>query len=101
MQTEKLGQLAVIGIVVGILLHVCAAYAILGGSDEPPRLAPVRQETVAAQQQTPVPSVLPDRRDCNAIRNTEYRSAAERQWFLANCTGSFVLPTAGYSFAPA
>ena len=29
--------------------------------------------------------LLPDRVDCGAIRGSDYRSATERQWFLANC----------------
>lgn len=33
-----------------------------------------------------------DRSDCNEIRGTAYRSAAEREFFLANCTGSVTAP---------
>jgi hypothetical protein len=29
-----------------------------------------------------------DRTDCNQIRGTPYRSDAERQWYIANCSGS-------------
>jgi predicted secreted Zn-dependent protease len=42
---------------------------------------------------------LPDRADCAAIRASDYRSEAERRWFLANCV-SAALPTAGPSGAP-
>ena len=33
----------------------------------------------------PVPTKLPDRNDCDAMRGTDYRSPTEREWFLANC----------------
>ncbi len=37
---------------------------------------------------TPSPPVdQTNRADCDAIRGTPYRSAAERDWFLANCLG--------------
>jgi len=31
------------------------------------------------------PTPLPDRTNCAEIKGTEYRSAAEREWYLANC----------------
>ena len=34
------------------------------------------------------PTALPDRTNCNDIRGTDYRSATERQFFLANCVTS-------------
>ena len=87
----KLPQAAIVGFAVGILFHACVVFAVLddgssaGGSgssgDEP------RQE-VTVPSVTPTPDPRADRTDCNAIRQTgDYRSEAERQWFLANCTG--------------
>lgn len=34
---------------------------------------------------SPTPEPPPDRRDCNKISGTAYRSSTEREWFLANC----------------
>jgi hypothetical protein len=86
-QSLKLHQIAIIGVIVGVSLHVCAAYALLGtggGSDDgrPPETVP------PAAQRTPTPGPLPDRQSCAEIRNTEYRSDTERQWFLRNCAGA-------------
>lgn len=92
MQSLKLGQIAAVGVVVGVFLHVCVVYAILDDGGNGPPSIPPGQSTAVAQQQTPgVPTRLPDRTDCAAIRNTEYRSDAERRWFLANCTGALKL----------
>ena len=42
-----------------------------------------------AQAVTPTvaapPSPLPDRTTCEGIKGTDYRSAAEREWYLAHC----------------
>lgn len=53
---------------------------------------------VASPAATPtaVPTPLPDRTSCDAIRGSDYRSPAERDWFLANC-----LPAAEASGLPA
>lgn len=37
-------------------------------------------------------TTLPDRNDCAAIRGTDYRSQAERDWFLSNCETPFAPP---------
>ena len=37
---------------------------------------------------------MPDRLDCAAIRGTDYRSPAEREWFLANCLPPTLAPPA-------
>lgn len=41
-----------------------------------------RQGQLAA---TATPTPLPDRESCEEIRGSEYRSEAERGWYLANC----------------
>jgi len=82
---------------------VAAAYGFGTGGDNDsasavPTVTATRQ--VVAQAATPTavrtvaptpaatPTVLADRTDCAAIRGTDYRSAAERDWFNKNCTGS-------------
>jgi hypothetical protein len=35
----------------------------------------------------PAPPIVQNRQDCNQIRGTQYRSDAERNWYLANCSG--------------
>lgn len=80
-------RIALAAFAVGVFLQVCIVYAVLddgggGSASSPPQRPTVGQTPRAA---TPVSTALADRRDCNAIRNTDYRSDAERQWFIANC----------------
>ena len=82
----QLWQIAVIATLLGIVIHGCIFFAVIedgdGGSLESlPTVAPTVARPAAA---TSVPA-LADRTNCNEIRNTEYRSETERQWFLANC----------------
>ncbi len=50
--------------------------------------------TATSLPQTPVATATavateePNRKDCSAISGTAYESGAERDWYLANCTGS-------------
>lgn len=88
----ELRQVAVVAFVIGVLLHLCVAYAVLdGGSSQakPIRSAPITQTPTPSTSQkiTPSPTPLTDRTSCDAIRGTDYRSANERQWFLSNCSG--------------
>lgn len=46
---------------------------------------------------SPTPKPPPDRRDCDKISGTAYRSSTEREWFLANC----LEPTPAEAGAPA
>lgn len=50
----------------------------------------------AAPRDTPTqalpPTILLDRRDCDEMRGTAYRSPSERTWFLANCVTSVAPP---------
>jgi predicted secreted Zn-dependent protease len=47
--------------------------------------SPTPQATVAAATAVPAPTSLPDRTSCAEIRDTPYRSDAERAFFLTNC----------------
>jgi hypothetical protein len=92
---------AIAAFVVGVLIHACVFSAVLdsGGSattrSDPVRIStavvaatPARSASLPASSPTPRATVVPgDRSNCADIRNTEYRSPTERQWFLENCTG--------------
>jgi len=86
---------AVIAFIAGVTLWGGVACLMLaGGGDDgkgvrPSVSTPRATPTAAAGTSTP----LPDRRTCSEIRGTEYRSAAERQWYLDNCTGPALAPT--------
>jgi hypothetical protein len=86
-----------------LALGLGLTFAMAGGGDNKPAkptdqsrvlvLARTAQPTATLSPQpnptaSPTPR-LPDRTDCNAIRGTDYRSEAERQWFLTNCVSSF------------
>ena len=76
--------------IVGIVLHVCVLYAVLGdggGGDRKPT-SPSRAPAGGAPPivVAATPTRTADRTSCDAIRGTEYRSEAERRWFLGNCS---------------
>lgn len=85
----KLPQAAIVGFAIGIFFHACVVFAVLDdGSGGGSSAGGSPREEVTIPQATATPSPLADRTDCNAIRTTgDYRSEAERQWFLRNCTG--------------
>ncbi len=97
----KLPQIAALGFVVGIVFHACVIFAILddgsgtsgansGNTSGGTTVESTNEATIdATGVPTRVPTISPtgDRNDCNAIRGTDYRSAAERQWFIQNCSG--------------
>ena len=63
-----------------------------GGGDDartvqiiPPASTLVPTLPMDTPTQAPRPTVLLDRRDCNEVRGTDYRSPSERTWFLDNC----------------
>ena len=60
--------------------------------DAAPTLTPVitatTQAAATSATPTPVATEEPNRKDCSAIKGTAYESGAERDWYLANCTGS-------------
>jgi hypothetical protein len=101
-------QLVAVGLIVGILGAGGVALALSGGSDKPaaqavvqPTSEPTRfidaAPTSVPPTSTPLPPTqpppppppteIPVRTDCAAIRATGYNSDAERNYFLANCTG--------------
>ena len=76
--------------IVGVFLHVCLLYAVLGdggaGGGRPastsrPSSGGAPPIVVAATPTRPL-----DRTNCDAIRGTDYRSEAERRWYLSNCS---------------
>jgi hypothetical protein len=78
-------RIALGAFVVGILLHVCVVYAVLDDGGKQSRSAaprPISSTPVAAAATATRPN---DRTNCDAIRGSDYRSEAERQWFLTNC----------------
>jgi hypothetical protein len=92
----KLPQIAIVGFLIGIFFHACVVFAILDDGSGSKATTPSGAETTTEQQVeddvTTQPTVIPtldpkaDRKDCNAIRaDPNYRSEAERQWFLTNC----------------
>jgi hypothetical protein len=79
----NLRQVAAVAFIVGVLLHACVAVAVLdsggGNGSSGPR-------TITSGPATPpTRTPLADRTDCAAIRGTDYRSEAERRWFISNC----------------
>jgi hypothetical protein len=76
--------------VFGVAVHGWVAMSILdaGGtaesSDAPIAATSVVEEATPTPQ--PTTQALPDRTNCDEIRGTQYRSVAEREFFLANCT---------------
>jgi hypothetical protein len=82
--------IAMVAFVFGVLLNGYIALSVLdsdssaatSGSDDP-IIVPSNPTAEPTATTTP----LPDRTDCEEIRGTDYHSAAEREFFLANCTG--------------
>ena len=101
MNGTNLLVIGVVAFIFGVALHVYVVKSVLdsGGSNNnggPSAGQPVVVSTatsvpgVAAATVTPtVAAALPDRTSCDEIRGTDYRSPAEREFFLANC----ILPT--------
>jgi hypothetical protein len=82
---SNIAAIAIIGFMAGLLLWLGAACLVLGSGDgDGSGLTPPTISTPPAA--TAAPTSPPDRTNCDEIRNTEYRSDAERQWFLANCS---------------
>jgi LPXTG-site transpeptidase (sortase) family protein len=88
--------------VIAFLATIGVTVAFQSDSEEPgpelsqaaavvPTLAVEVQTAVPIATATPEPepteAVPADRTDCAEIAGTDYRSPAEREWYLANCTG--------------
>jgi hypothetical protein len=76
-------QLAGFGFLIGVLLHACIALAVL---DDGTSSVDAPSRTTITTTPQPTATVVADRTSCEEIRGTDYRSNAERQWFIANCT---------------
>ena len=76
-------QLAIVGFLIGVLLHACFALAVLddgeSSADTP------SQRNIVTPVAAPTATVVADRTSCAEIRGTDYRSESERQWFITNC----------------
>ncbi|HXH20514.1 MAG TPA: hypothetical protein VNN10_00680 [Dehalococcoidia bacterium] len=85
-QAPNVATVAVLGFMAGLVLWVGGACLVLGsGGDDTGRpLTPRNISTAPAAR--PTATTLPNRTNCAEIRGTEYRSEAERQWFIQNCT---------------
>ena len=84
-------QLVVIG---AIFVLLASVFAFLIDSGARQSAAP-SSEPVAGDAEPAVPPASPEqqaspsepnRANCNQIRGTEYLSATERDWYLANCS---------------
>ncbi|HXH21388.1 MAG TPA: class F sortase [Dehalococcoidia bacterium] len=64
-----------------------------GGGDEKNAATPTVQVVVQQNQTTPTavattaPTAVPHRTNCSEIQGTAYRSDAEREWYIRNCSG--------------
>jgi hypothetical protein len=84
-QPPNPARVALWSFVAGVIIWVGGACLVLrgGGSGISSPSRPVIISTQAAARATA--TALPDRTSCDAIRGTDYRSPAERQFFLQNC----------------
>lgn len=86
---DNVALIAVIAFVFGVFLNGYIALSVLNdssGSGSPaandaPEIVPAAATAVATATATP----LPDRTSCAEIAGTEYRSGAEREFYLTNC----------------
>ncbi len=89
-------SLLVIGVaafIFGVAMHFWVATTVLESDGEAESNNVAATATPEANEE-PTPTVgpqatatpLPDRTNCDEIRGTQYRSVAEREFFLENCT---------------
>jgi hypothetical protein len=79
---------AVIAFVIGVALNGYIALSILDdgeSSASPASQDPIIVPADPTTEPTATVTPLPDRTDCEEIRGTDYRSGAEREFFLENC----------------
>jgi hypothetical protein len=90
-------SLLVIGIVAfvfGVAMHFWVATSILEDNGEAEQSNTIAATATPEDGTTVTPTIgpratetpLPDRTSCDEIRGTQYRSVAEREFFLENCT---------------
>ena len=85
-EPPTLATIAIASFVVGLAIWFGGACFVLSGGsggDSTTRPPPPAVATQVAARATP--TRLPDRTSCDEIRGTDYRSEAERQFFLSNC----------------
>jgi hypothetical protein len=82
---------------VAFIVTIGLTLARSGGDDSPSKLDvslqnSVTSPTIEAPSATAAPAAtatpVPGRTSCSEIQGTSYRSDAERDWYLANCTGA-------------
>jgi hypothetical protein len=86
---NNVALIALIAFVLGVLLNGYIVLSVLNGggdsgntpsSNDAPQVVPA-----ATAVATPTATPLPDRTTCAEIAGTEYRSGAEREFYLNNC----------------
>ncbi len=83
----NVAAIAIIGFMAGLVIWLGAACLVFGqgdGGSSAPSLGPGKVST-PSQVARPTATRLVDRTNCAEIRGSDYRSDAERTWFLANC----------------
>lgn len=70
-----------------LVLGAIALFALSGNSSGDPTAAQAAPTPVPTATPTPAPpeNVAPNRKDCDAIRNTPFQSPEEQAWYRANC----------------
>jgi hypothetical protein len=82
----NIATIAFLGLVAGLVLWLGGACLVLGSGGEGGLPSKLPAQNVSTPRSATATATRPaDRTDCAAIRGTDYRSEAERQWFLANC----------------
>src|SRR5438067_13334661 len=92
-QPPNPARVAIWSFVAGVIIWVGGACLVLRGSGDTGLASrpnsPAGPVTISTQpsggRATATGTPLPDRRSCDEIRGTDYRSAAERQFFQQNC----------------
>jgi hypothetical protein len=85
----NIAAIAFFGFMAGLILWLGGACLVLGSGGQGlpnPAIQQQQQQNVSTPKAaTASPTRLADRTNCAEIRGTDYRSEAERRWFLANC----------------
>ena len=87
-RSDGVAVIAIVAFVFGVLLNGYIALSILdddSSSAATPEDNPVIVPSNPTAEPTATPTPLPDRTDCDEIRGTDYRSPAEREFYLGNC----------------
>jgi hypothetical protein len=86
---DSVALIALVAFIFGVFLNGYIALSVLnGGGDNNSTLSPNDAPEIvpaATAVATPTATPLPDRTTCSEIAGTEYRSGAEREFYLNNC----------------